>query len=134
MLKFIQGDVVVRKIDNLPANLNRLIEKDQKGNRVLQHSEVTGHHHHFLPDAKVDMFTSDQTATSAEFTTITPNEGKFIVVHEDTILYHGKTFEDRPNETKTGDHNSLTIPAGTYQIDIVREYDYESRETTRVVD
>lgn len=125
-MKVIQGDVIIRKVEALPEGLKKLEGK------VLQESEVTGHHHHFAPDAEVEVYQRDEKA--GEQLTITPNMGKYIVVEGTSLLYHGKEFELDPNKTGNGDHKALTIEPGIYEIDIVREYDYDAMETRRVVD
>lgn len=123
-----QGDVILIKLDALPKNA--VAQEFKK--KVLQESEVTGHHHHFRPTAKVDLYTDSKLANAGK--TITPNLGKIIVVHEDSELYHGRGFDAEPAKKGTGDHKSQVIPAGVYRIDIVREYDYDRLETARVVD
>jgi hypothetical protein len=125
-----QGDVLLKRVDTLPAGLEQVVSKY----KVLQQSETTGHHHHFLPTARVDVFQSPTIVTEAGTTTITTNRGKYIVVYEETALYHGKGFVPDPARDGSGDHKSLLLPPGMYQVDIVREYDYDRMEVTRVVD
>ena len=126
---FIQGDVILRKVSNLPEGL---IKVDTK---ILQQSEVTGHHHHFRPDANVEVYESLQMNTPSDFTTITPDQGKYIVVNEDgELLYHGKGFQIDPNPSRTGDHVAIPLEKGTYQILITREWDYNKNEAATVVD
>ena len=126
MFKKIQGDVIIKKIDKLPEGLTFCDTK------VLQESEVTGHHHHFHPEADVEVWQMESEPT--EQLTITPDFGKFIVVREPTKLYHGKGFKEDPAKDRSGDHKALSIEPGVYKIDITREYDYNLNETTRVVD
>ena len=137
-LKLIQGDVILRAIAQLPAGLNKMENKAPEGStaKILQKSETTGHHHHFQGSAAVDMYTRNALALeSLDFTTITPNEGKYIVVRDtDAILFHGKGFEYNPYARGTGDHNALRVPPGIYEIDIAREYDYDRMTVARVVD
>lgn len=125
-----QGDVLLKKISKLPEGLKPLKTK------ILQESEITGHHHHFLPDADVRVFTKAQTSIEDGIQTITPNEGKYIEVGTNGVvyLYHGKGFEEQPAITGRGDHDAIQIPPGTYEIDIVREYDYDTQEMVRVID
>lgn len=108
-----QGDVLLKRIDKLPEGLKKVDSK------VLQEGETTGHMHQFAADAKVKMFI-DPKAT-VQLNRITPDEGKFIVVGEMAYLRHEE-------------HNPIGVDPGIYQIDIVREYDYEKDEMTRVVD
>ena len=125
----IQGDVILKRLEELPTDAT-LTKLDVK---ILQQSEVTGHHHQFMPDAKVDLYQAAVDKQS-EAKTITPNEGKFIVVREDSMLFHGRQFDLEPAKAKTGDHNAFVVPAGVYYVDIVREFDYDSMEEVRVVD
>lgn len=137
-MKFIQGDVILRKITKLPEGVTQMTTNKQEAGKILQKSEVTGHHHHFKGSAAVDMYTTGRDVDildELDFTTITPNEGKYIVVRDtDALLFHGKNFDFNPHARGTGDHNALRIPPGVYEVDIVREYDYDKMETTRVVD
>jgi hypothetical protein len=123
-----QGDVLIKRIQNLPEGLQLLTTK------VLQESETTGHHHHFLPNAPVQVYQNPTFTEEKGVTTITTNQGKYIVVLEDTHLYHGKEFEHAPFLKGQGDHASLLLLKGTYEIDIVREQDFFSEEVHRVVD
>jgi hypothetical protein len=56
------------------------------------------------------------------------------VVAEDSVLYHGKEFTDQPAKVGQGDHNSQLIPAGTYYLQITKEYDYDRQEMVSVRD
>lgn len=124
-----QGDVIIKPIKELPSGLKKIEGK------VLQESEITGHHHHFAPTAKVEVYMEgEERQAGNSVSTITPNFGKYIVVEEPAQLFHGKGFEEMPEKTNSGDHHALKIPAGVYEIDIVREYDYDLEETGRVVD
>lgn len=126
--RLVQGDVVLVPIDKLPDGA--VEQKFEK--KVLQESEVTGHHHHFRPTAKVGLFQDANFASSEK--TITPNMGKFVLVYEDSELYHGKEFDANPHALGRGDHKSIKVPAGLYRIDIVREFDYDRHEVSRVRD
>jgi len=121
-----QGDVLVKKIKALPSDLAK------QDTKILQESETTGHHHHFMQDAPVTVY--QRNAQPSDDKTITPNFGKYIVLDKAAFLYHGKVFEKQPAKSGTGDHDALKIPAGIYEIDIVREYDYDRNEAVRVVD
>jgi hypothetical protein len=46
---------------------------------------------------------------------------RYIVIGDTVLLRHEE-------------HNPVQLPAGIYEIDIVREFDYESHEMRRVVD
>lgn len=141
MYKLIQGDVVLKQISKLPKNTVQMTSKLKSGvggGKILQQSETTGHHHHFRGTALVDLYTTSRDTdvlSTLDFTTITPNEGKYIVVRDtNALLFHGKDFDFNPHAKGTGDHNALSVPPGIYEVDIVREYDYDKMEVTRVVD
>ena len=121
-----QGDVVFTKVADLPT------EAKAVAGTILQESEVTGHHHHFKPDADIQIF---QIGDEPQGNTITPDFQKYVVVNGVCeILYHGKGFDPAPAIAKTGDHEALKIDQGIWKINIVREYDYESNEVRQVVD
>lgn len=133
--KYIQGDVILRRISDV-ASLSSLPEGLTKlEGSVLQMSEVTGHHHHFRPEAKVEVYGRNHPVEGdTGVRTITPDENKYILVFEDELLYHGKSFEPKPAAKGTGDHNAFAVPAGTYEVVITREFDYDRMEERRVVD
>lgn len=126
--RFVQGDVVLMRVDALPPNA----QQQEFEKKVLQMSEVTGHHHHFRPTAKVDLYVDQESASSDK--SITPNLGKYVVVTEDSVLYHGKEFTDQPAKVGQGDHNSQLIPAGIYYVNITSEFDYDRMESVAVRD
>lgn len=135
-IRYVQGDVVLRLIQELPEGLTKL-ESESPTTKILQQSEVTGHHHHFQVDAPVEMYTSArniEALSKLDFTTITPNEGKYIRVLEDTPLYHGRGFEKNPALNKTGDHKVIQLRKGIYEVDIVRVYDARTKQVKRVID
>lgn len=107
-----QGDVIIRKIDKLPEGL------ENQGDKILQYGETTGHMHQFSRDAAVNVFTTPGMAKEGG---ITINFGKYIEVKEPSILYHEE-------------HKAFTVDPGLYAVDIVREFDYDSMEATRVRD
>jgi hypothetical protein len=128
-MKIIQGDVILKKVDSIPADAIELQTK------ILQRSEVTGHHHYFLGNAAVKLYESAPKPTITMPKTITPDTGKFIFVSEDTIMYHGvPSKEGHQPLTSTGDHLPLLIPPGNYQVVITREYDYDANEIRKVAD
>jgi hypothetical protein len=113
-----QGDVILKKISELPNGL------ELQNHKVLQYGETTGHMHQFAQAAAVKVFHTPARNTASidqQFKTITTDEGKFLVVEMLSDLRHEE-------------HNPISIEPGIYQIDIVREYDYEKDEMTRVVD
>jgi len=126
-MKFlVQGDVVFKKLDKLPEGYT-MVEQDVK---IIQQSEITGHHHQFR-DKGADLYHNPDKVTDVDMT-ITPNLGKLLVVREPITLYHGKKFEVEPHKTGTGDHDAMVLDPGIYEIDITREYSED--EIVRVRD
>ncbi len=74
--------------------------------RILAEGEVTGHAH--------------------------------VAAEKDVVLYErdGTLYMDTPKGTTVThqEHGPVTVPAGTFQIGIVKEYDYERQEARRVAD
>jgi hypothetical protein len=123
-----QGDVLITKIEALPSNA-----KDVTGEqKILQDSETTGNFHRFMPAAPVRIFQTMEAPKNSR--TITADFGKFIIVEEESLLYHGKEFDLQPEKFGRGDHHALKIEPGIYRIDIVREYCYDSNEAVKVQD
>lgn len=128
-MKEVQGDVILKKIDALPKGVKKLKTK------ILQESEVTGHHHQFKEDAAVDVYAlSDLPITEQNINRVTPDFKKYIVVDNVAYLYHGKQFEYDPNPTGSGDHKAIEMPPGIYSVGIAREWNYEANEEAYVVD
>lgn len=108
-----QGDVLLKKIRKIPKGCKPLTGK------VLQLGEVTGHKHQFNNDDDVRILVSPEFAGLDN--SITPDEGKFIIVGETAYLRHEE-------------HQPIKVEPGIYQVDIVREFDYEEMEAKRVLD
>ena len=112
-----QGDVIIRPIAALPEGLVEI-----KDHKILQHGETTGHMHQFGATDPVTVFYDPAFMKSLDTRRITENERKFIVVKDGgAVLRHQE-------------HKAFRVPAGIYEIDIVREYDYDEMDTKRVVD
>lgn len=109
-----QGDVILRKVNNLPKGLKKLDTK------ILQLGEVTGHKHQFL-DQEVEVYIDPKFESNSM--TITPDEGKFLVV-----------MGDKPSDLVHEEHRTVPVEPGIYEVDIVREFDYEKLESARVRD
>lgn len=107
-----QGDVLIKKVKSLPKGLKEVKTK------ILQHGETTGHRHRFLDDATVQVFVDESFKDTER---ITEAERKFIIVGDTIQLLHEE-------------HKPVTVEPGVYEIDIVREFNYETREMNRVVD
>ena len=125
----IQGDIVLKRIDTVPDSAV-LTKNDVK---VLQHSEISGNHHQFTPESRVNLYQVEPDVVPG-IATITDNKGKIIEVLEPSYLFHGKLFDHNPSKIGTGDHASILVQPGVYVVDVVREFDYNFHETRRVVD
>ncbi len=125
--RYVQGDVVLIRVDALPAGAHKIDGK------ILQMSEVTGHHHHFVKDAPVTVYALGEKPRR-DIRAITLDESKYLVVEQETDLFHGTGFERDPNANKSGDHASQTIAPGVYEVRITHEFDYDRMEASRVVD
>ena len=127
-IKYIQGDVIIRQIKELPK-----VELEEITDGIIQPSETLGKAHKFAPNethAKIY-----DAKANPEGGTITPNTQKFIVVDSNgVVMFHGKGLEVSPNLDTLTDHAAMKIPEGIYYVDIAREFDYDSMETVRVVD
>ena len=113
MQKYYQhGDVLIKRVTKLPEGAKKV-----KGN-VLAEGEVTGHYH-----ALVEL--GNELARKDKVRGLQMFKGT-----------DGETYIqiDSPVEITHQEHKRIEIPEETYQIDLVREYDYDSLETRRVVD
>jgi len=113
-----QGDVLLKRVAALPEGLEKF-----DGEKALQHGETTGHMHRFDAGAAVDLFVRPEAERVFlnNGNTIVPGIGKFLIVREPSALSHEE-------------HRTLTIAPGIYEMDLVREYDYDSQEVRWVVD
>lgn len=109
-----QGDVLLKLIDKLPDGLIQSPE-----GLILQRGETTGHKHQFQSGGDVQVMCTPNAKFNTD--TITPNEMKYAIVGNMIQLLHEE-------------HKPITIDPGIYEIDIVREFDYEKHEVRRVVD
>ena len=113
-----QGDVLIKRVSQLPDGL------ELQEHKVLQHGETTGHMHQFAATDAVQVYHAPARTTEAlesQWRTITENGNKFLVVDAPALLKHEE-------------HAPILVDPGVYQIDIVREFCYDTYEMTRVVD
>jgi hypothetical protein len=99
-----QGDVLVFE-DSIPKNAIPI--KAQQGRFILAEGEATGHAHAIDEIPGVSMFKKDNTL--------------FLSTESEVILKHEE-------------HKPVTIPAGTFRIDQVREIDPYTEEVRKVRD
>jgi hypothetical protein len=100
-----QGDVLIQSIDKIPSNLKNV--KQSKKGYVLADGEITGHAH-VIVDDDIEMMCDE---VGSKFIA---NDHTVEVVHEE--------------------HGMVEIPAGTWKIDIVKEYDHFAEEARKVRD
>ncbi len=111
-----QGDVILRPVAAIPEGFERTAEN------VLQEGETTGHKHQFFgQEAKVTIYAADPNVLLSQGATIHLGIGKVVVVRETARLTHEE-------------HKPIDLPPGIYEMDLVREYDYDKEEMARVVD
>ena len=99
-----QGDVLMQQIKFLPANAT---VKQVGGSIVLALGEVTGHSHTIEEAEGVTLYTLDEIL--------------YVVADHEVTMVHQE-------------HGAVTLPAGTYRVGIVQEYDYVTEEGRRVRD
>jgi hypothetical protein len=93
-----QGDVLITRVDSIPADAKP--KKKDKGMVILAYGEVTGHAHRIERSDIAELHDADR-------------QGTFLVLAEDTAVVHEE-------------HSRLDLPAGTYRIEIQREYTPEA--------
>ena len=111
-----QGDVLLNEISTLPDNVRECTEKEV----ILQKGEFTGHAHRIEDPSKVNFFLATDHQEEVEGR-ITPFMKKYLRVLEEVNLRHEE-------------HGPIPLAPGLYEVDIVREYDYDKNETRRVED
>jgi hypothetical protein len=101
-----QGDVVMKRIDSIPAG--QRTEDDLTRSKILATGESTGHVHALVDDTD-----------SAQVVRVM--DQLYMIIERATTLKHEE-------------HNPVTIPPGTYQVDIVKEADHISGVVRQVAD
>lgn len=129
-IELTQGDVTLTPVSEIPSEAIKL------EGTVLQPSETHGKFHRFATNAKVQVYAmpNELRTKDTNSNTLSPDDNKYVEVFENTFLYHGKDFEHSPEKNREGDHFSIPVPAGKYQVGITSEYDYESMMARPVVD
>lgn len=113
MKYFQQGDVLIKPIENLPGwrqNEIKEMGKKEVGELILAEGETTGHAHRVK--GKITKFVPKS------------NQRTDLIIFElteDAVLSHEE-------------HKSFTLPAGTYYIEQVQEFDHFTGTQRRVVD
>lgn len=96
-----QGDVLLRRVESIPAAAKSAEKKDQSGNAriVLAYGEVTGHAHAIHDLDAVDVF-------------VTGEGVMYLQVKSEAKLQHEE-------------HGAIGLPPGNYERTIQREYSPE---------
>ena len=100
-----QGDVIIESVTEIPVDAKKVAAKPR--GFVLAEGEATGHAH--VIDKVADL----------EFVEL---GGLFYLKNE------------KPVTVRHEEHKPVTIPAGTWRIRGVREYDHFAEEARRVID
>jgi len=112
-----QGDVMLKRVKKLPDGVVPLSD----GATVLQRGETTSHAHRFESGNTVRLFTVPSEGPLAGMRIATHDGVAFVKILETTALRHEE-------------HKPINVEPGVYQIDLLREFDYEDMETKRIVD
>ena len=115
------GDILLIKIDKLPENIKFKTKKD----KVILKGEVTGHAHRLKGNAKILEVAERIVNTGFHL----PNgleitAGPFTVSPVDKQII-GYALVGAPAELIHEEHNTITLPVGTYKIRRQREHDTE---------
>lgn len=106
------GDILLIKIDELPENIRFKTKRD----KIILEGEVTGHAHRLKGNAKI--------LEDAERIINPPPTGfppvRNIPIKSQVIGY---AVVKEPTELIHEEHNTITLPVGTYEIRRQREYD-----------
>lgn len=100
-----QGDVIIQRVDAMPAQGLTQVEKDN-GRTILAYGEVTGHAH-AVQGESVSLYELIDSSDVAEM------RDRFLTVEEDAAVVSHE------------EHAPIDLPAGTYKITIQREYSPE---------
>lgn len=100
-----QGDVLMIPCKSIPAAAKPVLAKN--GRLTLAEGEATGHSHSIMAEKGAELRRHDQTM--------------FLTLKEPTTITHEE-------------HKPIDLPAGTYEIRLVREVDPFADEIRRVQD
>ncbi|MBD3331006.1 hypothetical protein GF354_05805 [Candidatus Peregrinibacteria bacterium] len=107
-----QGDVILKKVSNLPANLKKV------NTNILAEGEATGHFHAIC---EKDSFIQKKENVD-KFTFYKGDDGQtYVKIEKELDLLHQE-------------HDKIEIQPSIYKIEIVREYDHFAEEARQVAD
>ena len=98
------GDVLFFRIDSIPKTAKSVAQKSDR--KVIKEGEHTGHAHVTYDDVQILVDAQGRMFIEAD--------EPFVIEHEE--------------------HDKQVIEKGLYEIDIVREYDYDAEAIRRVQD
>lgn len=112
------GDILLIKIDKLPEN----IKFKTKRSKVILKGEVTGHAHRLKGNTKI-LEVAERIANNPTGVW----DGQMLVANtpaaEPKSQIIGYAIVKEPTELIHEEHNTITLPVGTYEIRRQREYD-----------
>jgi len=126
------GDILLIKIDELPKNIKFKTKRD----KIILKGEVTGHAHRLEGNAKIlevaeeianrtgwlkNSFVRIGKSTDENGQISISTSGPFISNPRTQVI--GYAVVKEPTELIHEEHNTITIPAGVYEIKRQREYD-----------
>ena len=115
---YIQGDVVLRRVSELPMG-DRI-----KKSAILAYGELTGHRHELVDADGAEVFSILNKI--------------YVTLSEETTLRHGKQSDMGEAHTAKAPgvlrHLDVQVPPGSYEVIIQRETDHYLNETRRVTD
>lgn len=114
-MKFVHGDVIIKKISSIPKEAK--LYKD----KAVQYGEVTGHQHTISGDFQIK-FTLEDFTQGAKLDDIRFNGTKYLEVGEG-----GASISHE-------EHHTIPLPSGIYKCFTVREFDHFSKLIRKVVD
>jgi hypothetical protein len=103
---YAQGDVILELVDAAPVS-GRRIKPDPDGAVVLARGEVTGHRHAFY-GGNVTLFRDDALARG---------------VPAELYIGHVKITGRKPAALRHEEHDTISLPPGTYRVRRQREWD-----------
>jgi hypothetical protein len=116
MAYFQQGDVLIKPVSELPqwrqADINQNMKKVEVPELILAEGETTGHAHRVK--GKITKFVPKDSRAGRSDTII-------FELTEDAVLSHEE-------------HKTFTLPAGTYYIEQVKEFDHFTGSSRAVRD
>lgn len=130
MIKFVQGDVVMKPIEGIPEGFEKVDTK------IVQPSETHGKFHRFADNAdNVSVYVGKEQANQPGVNPLSADVPKVVCVDsKGAYLFHGKAYDYNPSTQTETDHAALFLPPGTYEVGIVSEYNYDEMEVRKVVD